>query len=339
MPMKIGFLGAGAVGGYFGGLMAKAGQDVGFVARGETLAKLQSTGLTLTDPEDNVHEIPVVSAADFAELKDKLGGLDVVVVATKALPNNATFPDVQGVPIVTTHNSVEIPYIAAEQFGAQNVIPGVIRGYLTHTGPAAVKLFPGPLSLNVGAFPASAAATAEGGEQTVEGGEQNVGGEDAAGGAFDNSHAQAIGRELVEHLHAAGIGGDYYEDIFRDVWSKAMFVTTTGELGALANQPLGYLRTELRPTLQRLIEEVETVGRANGVNLPEDIVAKTLAFADEQIPSATSSMQRDITAGLPNEMDAQVGAIRRMGQRAGVATPLHDLVHGALEGRLASARN
>ena len=143
----------------------------------------------------------------------------------------------------------------------------------------------------------------------------------------------------MEHLHAAGIGGDYYEDIFRDVWSKAMFVTTTGELGALANQPLGYLRTELRPTLQRLIEEVETVGRANGVNLPEDIVAKTLAFADEQIPSATSSMQRDITAGLPNEMDAQVGAIRRMGQRAGVATPLHDLVHGALEGRLASARN
>ena len=308
--MKIGFLGAGAVGGYFGGLMAKAGQDVGFVARGETLARLQDTGLKLTDPEDHVHDIPVVSASDFGELKRKLGGLDVVVVATKALPGNETFPDVQGVPVVTTHNSVEIPYIAAERFGAENVIPGVIRGYLTHTGPAAVKLYPGPLSLNVGAFPRSDASS--------------------------HDHAASIGRELVEHLHAAGIGGSYYEDIFRDVWSKAMFVTTTGELGALALQPLGYLRTELRPTLQRLMEEVETVGRAHGVNLPKDIVAKTLAFADEQIPSATSSMQRDITAGLPNEMDAQVGAIRRMGQRAGVETPLHDLVHGALVGRLAS---
>ncbi|QFQ02093.1 2-dehydropantoate 2-reductase [Corynebacterium urogenitale] len=308
--MKIGFLGAGAVGGYFGGLMAKAGQDVGFVARGETLARLQDTGLKLTDSEDHVHDIPVVSAADFGELKRKLGGLDVVVVATKALPGNETFPAVQGVPVVTTHNSVEIPYIAAERFGAENVIPGVIRGYLTHTGPAAVKLYPGPLSLNVGAFPRSDASS--------------------------HDHAASIGRELVEHLHAAGIGGSYYEDIFRDVWSKAMFVTTTGELGALAHQPLGYLRTELRPTLQRLMEEVETVGRAHGVNLPKDIVAKTLAFADEQIPSATSSMQRDITAGLPNEMDAQVGAIRRMGQRAGVETPLHDLVHGALVGRLAS---
>lgn len=308
--MKIGFLGAGAVGGYFGGLMAKAGQDVGFVARGETLARLQDTGLKLTDPEDHVHDIPVVSAGDFGELKRKLGGLDVVVVATKALPGNETFPDVQGVPVVTTHNSVEIPYIAAERFGAENVIPGVIRGYLTHTGPAAVKLYPGPLSLNVGAFPRSDASS--------------------------NDHAASIGRELVEHLHAAGIGGSYYEDIFRDVWSKAMFVTTTGELGALAHQPLRYLRTELRPTLQRLMEEVETVGRAHGVNLPKDIVAKTLAFADEQIPSATSSMQRDITAGLPNEMDAQVGAIRRMGQRAGVETPLHDLIHGALVGRLAS---
>lgn len=317
--MKIGFLGAGAVGGYFGGLMAKAGQDVGFVARGETLQKLYDEGLTLTDPEDNVHTIPVTAAADFAELKEKLGGLDVVIVATKALPDNETFPDVQGVPVVTTHNSVEIPYIAAEQFGAENVIPGVIRGYLTHTGPAAVKLYPGPLSLNVGAFPAE-------GNQAED--NQTEGTED--------SHAAKIARELVEYLHAAGIGGDYYEDIFRDVWSKAMFVTTTGELGALANQPLGYLREQMRPTLRALIEEVETVGRANGVNLPEDIVDKTLAFADAQIPSATSSMQRDITAGLPNELDAQVGAIRSMGKRAGVATPLHDLVYGAIEGRLAA---
>ncbi|MBC2681186.1 2-dehydropantoate 2-reductase [Corynebacterium anserum] len=309
--MKIGFLGAGAVGGYFGGLMAKAGQDVGFVARGETLQKLQDEGLTLTDPEDTVHRIPVTAAADFAELKDKLGGLDVVVVATKALPDNETFPDVQGVPVVTTHNSVEIPYLAAERFGRESVIPGVIRGYLTHTGPAAVKLYPGPLSLNVGAFP-------------MEGSE--------------DSHAAAIGRELVDHLHAAGIGGEYYEDIFRDVWSKAMFVTTTGELGALANQPLGYVRGQMRSSLRALMEEVETVGRAHGVNLPEDIVDKTLAFADAQIPSATSSMQRDILAGLPNELDAQVGAIRHMGERAGVPTPLHDLVYGAIEGNLA-ARN
>ena len=305
--MKIGFLGAGAVGGYFGGLMAQAGQDVGFVARGETLEVLRSTGLTLIDPDDNTTTIPVTSAESFSELREALGGLDVVIVATKALPGNETFPDVEGVPVVTTHNSVEVPYLAAERFGENNVLPGVIRGYLTHLGPAKIKLHPGPLSLNVGTF--------------------------AGGGSA------AVARELTEHLHAANIGGKCLDDIFVDVWSKALFVTTTGELGALANQPLGYLRTELRGSLEQLMREVEAVARGNNVALPENIVEKTLGFVDQQIPEATSSMQRDITAGKPNELDAQVGAIRRMGQRVGVDTPLHDLVYGALQGRLAATDN
>lgn len=303
--MKIGFLGAGAVGGYFGGLMAQAGQEVGFVARGETLEVLRSTGLTLIDPDDNTTTVPVTSAESFSELREALGGLDVVIVATKALPGNETFPDVEGVPVVTTHNSVEVPYLAAERFAENNVLPGVIRGYLTHLGPAKIKLHPGPLSLNVGTF---------------------------AG----DSKAEEIARELTEHLHAADIGGKCLDDIFVDVWSKALFVTTTGELGALANQPLGYLRTELRGSLEQLMREVEAVARGNNVELPENIVEKTLGFVDQQISEATSSMQRDITAGKPNELDAQVGAIIRMGQKAGVETPLHDLVYGALQGRLAA---
>ncbi|MBF0580760.1 2-dehydropantoate 2-reductase [Corynebacterium sp. ED61] len=308
--MKIGFLGAGAVGGYFGGLMAQAGQDVGFVARGETLEVLRSTGLTLIDPDDNTTTVPATSAESFSELREALGGLDVVIVATKALPGNETFPDVEGVPVVTTHNSVEVPYLAAERFGENNVLPGVIRGYLTHLGPAKIKLHPGPLSLNVGTFAGDSASAGD--------------------------RAAAVARELTEHLHAAEIGGKCLDDIFVDVWSKALFVTTTGELGALANQPLGYLRTELRGSLEQLMREVEAVARGNDVALPENIVEKTLGFVDQQISEATSSMQRDITAGKPNELDAQVGAIIRMGQKAGVETPLHDLVYGALQGRLAA---
>lgn len=286
--------------------MAQAGQEVGFVARGATLETLRSTGLSLTDPAGQRSVVEVASAENFSELRRTLGGLDVIIVATKALPGNETFPNVEGVPVVTTHNSVEIPYLAAQRFGRDNVIAGVVRGYLTHTGPAAVTLHPGPLSLNVGPFPGESGASAE------------------------------VAEQLVEHLHAAGIGGRCLDDIIQDVWSKALFVTTTGELGALANQPLGYLRTELREQLRALMSEVETVARANEVNLPADIVDTTLGFVDQQIPEATSSMQRDIAAGLPNELDAQVGAIRRMGQRAGVETPLHDLVHRALAGRLAA---
>ena len=118
-----------------------------------------------------------------------------------------------------------------------------------------------------------------------------------------------------------------------DVWSKAMFVATTGALGALAGRPMGVLRTELRPQLRGLMDEVAAAGRGCGVALPADIVDRTLAFADEQYAEATSSMHRDIEAGLPNELDAQIGAVRRMAASVEVGTPLLDYTQAVLEAR------
>uniref|UniRef100_UPI0028E81511 ketopantoate reductase C-terminal domain-containing protein n=1 Tax=Corynebacterium matruchotii TaxID=43768 RepID=UPI0028E81511 len=121
------------------------------------------------------------------------------------------------------------------------------------------------------------------------------------------------------------------DDILADVWAKALFVTTFGALGALMNQPIGVLRTTYRDSLRALIAEAAHVAQANQVALPATIVADTMAFIDIQDPASTSSMQRDIMAGNPNELDAQVGAICRMAGRAGVAAPLHRLVVEAIE--------
>lgn len=73
------------------------------------------------------------------------------------------------------------------------------------------------------------------------------------------------------------------------------------------------------------------MAQANQVALSATIVADTMAFIDIQDPASTSSMQRDIVAGNPNELDAQVGAICRMAGRAGVVAPLHRLVVEAIE--------
>ena len=202
--------------------------------------------------------------------------------------------------MVTTHNSVEIPYLAAGRFGEDKVFPGVIRGFFIHTGPAEVTFRPGPMSLNIG--------------------------------TFDGSTNDLVG-EVIEALHTAGLGGEQLPDIWVDIWAKAMFVANLGALGALADSPIGYLRSEMRDSLMRMFEETEAVGRACGVALPEDIVSRTLAFTDAQGYDNTSSMQRDYTEGLANELDAQIGAIRRMGQKVSVETPTLDLVYGALVGR------
>lgn len=300
--MKILIVGAGGVGGYFGGLLAKAGQDVGFIALGDTLDALRGSGLQLTSPEGATTVTDFVAGQGAEEVVDKLGGVDVVIVASKALAGNATFADVDtvpDVPVVTTHNSVQVHFDAAEVFGAERVLAGVVRGYMTRTAPAQITLNPGPLSLSFGLLP--------GVTETPE-----------------------VAPLLVDALKNAGIGSKYHGAdgvVLTDVWMKAMFVATTGVLGAVAQRPLGYLRTELRPQLRGLMEEVFAAGRALGVELSDDAVETNLAFCDAQYEQATSSMHRDIAAGLPNELDAQVGALRRMAQRGGVQTPLLDMVY------------
>ncbi|MGP6172754.1 2-dehydropantoate 2-reductase [Corynebacterium sp. A21] len=297
--MRIGIIGAGAVGGYFGGRLALAGKDITFLARGETLEVLREKGLTLIDAAGTT-TVQVPAVASFTEV----GGVDVVIVATKALPSADTFPGVPaGTPIVTTQNSVEAPYLAADRFGADNVLPGVVRGFMIHQGPAVVEFRGGPLSLNLGSF---------------DGRDGELG---------------VLGRQLAADLSEAGIPSTWFSDIWLDVWGKAMFVAPFGALGAAAEQPLGYLRTELRSSLEKLVREVAAVARAHGVALPADAVPKIMDFADAMDPAATSSMQRDVLAGAENELDAQVGAIRRMGAQVGVDTALHDLLHGILDAR------
>lgn len=101
----------------------------------------------------------------------------------------------------------------------------------------------------------------------------------------------------------------------------------------VVNKPMQDVRTTYRRDLEALMREVELAGRANGIALPADVVEESLTFADQQPAQATSSMQRDILAGLPNELDAQVGAVMRMAARAGVAVPLHTLIYDTLAHR------
>lgn len=335
--MKIAILGAGAIGGYYGARLADAGHEVGFVARGETLEQLRTTGLTIVDASDEqagevTRVVQLPAAETFVELAGLLGGIDVAVIATKILPGNANFGDLAQlralgdeyacIPILTTHNSVEVHYLAAKEFGIDRILAGVVRAYITKEGPARLRRNPGPFHINFGPLFAG-----------MEGSAGPEGAEGAKLADAQRGHTLDIGKQLRAALDDAGCGGRILPDIAVDIWSKAMYVTTTGVLGALSSQPLGYLRTTLRPELRGLMAEVEAAARAHGVDLPESVVERTLGFADSQWEDATSSMHRDIEAGLPNELDSQAGAIRRMAVAAGVATPLFDLCQKAIEAR------
>jgi 2-dehydropantoate 2-reductase len=80
------------------------------------------------------------------------------------------------------------------------------------------------------------------------------------------------------------------------------------------------------------------VGRARGVALPDDAPARTLAFLDGVPAEATASMQRDLGAGRPSELDDQTGALVRLAREAGVPVPLHEALHALLLPQEAAAR-
>ena len=96
--------------------------------------------------------------------------------------------------------------------------------------------------------------------------------------------------------------------------------------------PIGALRTrpETRELLECAMREVLAVARAHGVALPDDVVEETLAFTDTVPAEGTASMQRDIIAGRPSELEAQSGAVVRLGREKGVATPVHEFVYRTL---------
>lgn len=318
--MRIVVIGAGGIGGWLGARLAAAGQEVAFLVHGATLEALRTGGLTLTDADGAALariDAPIASD-DPAELLASLGGApDYVLVTTKVDPIPALGPSLAaltgpGTTVVSTQNGVSAPGLLAEAVGREHVLPGVARVYAKVVERGRVMTMSGLGNLMLGEWD---------------------------GGASPRVDA------LVEALKEAGIGSSSPDSIWAELWRKVAFVVPQGGLGAALDAPIGVLRGEYRDAFRAMVREVADVAAGLGHDVAEPgaqgraaHAERVLGFADQQPADATTSMQRDIAAGLPSELDAQVGAVRRAGDEAGVPTPVFDLVWGVLEPRERSAR-
>lgn len=303
--MRYAVIGAGGLGGFFGGLLASGGHEVHFVVRGRTLHTLRTSGLSVSGGFRA--RLDRVEATDDART---IGHVDVVLVAVKAgqLPDIAhQLPPLVGPEtlVITMQNGVDAPDVVAATVGRDHVAPGVVRVFTQLDEPGRISHHGGPGSITFA--------------------------------GWDN-----VETPLVEAARAAfegvGIHAPEPADIWVDLWNKAMFIIPTGALGALSGVPLGELRTALRDELTACITEIDAIGRARGVALPPDAVTRTLAFIDQQPAEATASLQRDLLAGRPSELDGQVGAVVRIGRRLDVPTPRHALMYAVLSLRERAAR-
>ena len=308
--MRICVFGTGAVGAYFGGRLAEGGQEVGFVARGESLRALRDRGLRVASTEGDFMVEPVRAAETLAEL----GTADAILVAVKAwqVPDAARAiapalgPDTFVVPL---QNGVEAPAQLAAVLGPDRVLGGLCRIIAWVESPGVVR---------------------------HEGAEPYIGFGELAGGLSPRAE-----RLQQAFRRCRGVTAEALEDVQAELWRKFLFIASVSGLGAVTRAPIGLLRSrpETREQLERAMREVLAVARAHGVALPDDAVEETLAFTDSLPAEGTTSMQRDIIAGRPSELESQSGAVVRLGREKGVATPVHDSVYRTLLPLEARARS
>jgi 2-dehydropantoate 2-reductase len=150
-------------------------------------------------------------------------------------------------------------------------------------------------------------------------------------GELDNSHTERVER-LREAFERARIKADVPQDIHRSMWSKFLFIAPMSAIGALTRVPVGVWRSipETREIAVRALREMIAVAAARGVDVGTDAVERTLERYDGMVPDSTSSLQRDIMDGKPSELEAQAGAIVRMGREAGLQTPVCELLYSLL---------
>ena len=299
--MRIAIFGTGAVGGYFGGRLAQAGEDIVFIARGEHLQTLRAHGLKVDSIKGDFVVHPVTATDDPTQV----GLVDVILVGVKAwqVPEGAQAMRPMVGPqtfVVPLQNGVEAPSELAAALGQEHVLGGlcglitfiVEPGHVCHAGADPFIRF----------------------------------------GELDNRPSERVEKLCQIFDRAVGLTAEIPPDIQVAMWQKFLFVTAWSGMGAVTRAPIGVFRSQpgTRQLLKLTISEIYNVARAHNIALQEDIIGKTMEFLDSLPPDGTASMQRDIINGRPSELEAQNGAVVRMGQEAGVETPINAFIYHSL---------
>ena len=297
--MRIAIFGAGGAGGYFGARLAQAGEDVVFIARGEHLRAIREQGLRVETPAGDI-----IARSEATDDPEQVGAVDAVLVGVKTwqLTDAARAMRPMMTPqtfVVPLQNGVEAAAELAGVLGAEHVLSGLCGTISRVVNPGHI------LSL----------------------GDTNF----IKFGELDNRPSERA-QHLQQTFERAGVKAQVPPDIQTAVWEKFIFVAPYGGIGAVTRAPADVIRslTETRRMLEKGMLEILEVARSHKVSLPEGIVEKSMRLVDSLAPGSTASLQRDIAAGKPSELEAWNGAVVRLGQATGVPTPLHEFIYHSL---------
>ncbi len=306
--MKIGIIGTGGVGGYFGGQLAKAGFDVTFLARGRHKDAMESNGLEIKSIKGDFH-LPEVNVTD--NILD-ITHTDLLILGLKAWQVKDVASDIaaiidDGTVVLPLQNGVKAVEDLELFVPSSRIIGGLCRIVSKIDGPGVINHFAA--------------------EPTIIFGE------------LDNNHSSRI-LEIKKLFDAAGIDARIANNITEELWKKFVAICSGGLL-AVTRSSFGEVRTlpETRTMLECMFKEILTLASKKSVQLPSDFLEKAMGFVDAFPYDVASSLARDVWEGRPSEIEYLNGSVVKMAEAYDLDVPVNKFIYHCLKPLEKKARN
>lgn len=297
--MNIVIIGAGGVGGYFGGKLTKAGYNTSFLVRGETLKAIQTNGLRVKSILGNFHVYPTATD-DYSVIKNA----DLIILSVKSWQIESIAEQFKpflkvGAMVLPLQNGADNANRLSTILSAEQILAGLCRIVAKIESPGIIDHF--------------------GYEPEILFGE------------MDNSKSERVS-QIHEVFTKAGFKNNISPDIQRDIWLKFLFITSISAMGALTRSVLGVMREDafIRDKLLKTAEEIVTIGQALGIDINENDIQNCFNIIDSIDYNTTMSLQRDMMEEKPSELENFNGYIVKKGLELDIDTPVNDFIYYTL---------
>ncbi len=297
--MKIAIIGTGGVGGYYGGKLALAGNDVTFLARGAHLQAIQNKGLQIKSAHENFVIFPAKATDRLADI----GESDLVILSVKAWQVKELAREIKGIlGAETTILPLENGVMTAEELGMEienkHIIGGLCRIFSMIEAPGIINHF------GIDPF--------------------------IVFGELDNSNLKRL-EILKKVFDDAQIPSKISYDIQTELWKKFIIICVGGIL-ALSRTNYGEIKLvpQMKELVRDLMTEIYTLSLKAGALVEADYIDKSMIYMDKYPANFTTSMARDIWEGKPSELEYQNGSVVKLGERYNIQTPVNKLIYWCL---------
>ena len=300
MKTRIGILGLGGVGGYFGGLLAKAyfesdAIEIVFIARGETQKAIAKNGLKIIAGSTEIVAFPSL----VANVPEQIGKLDYLICATKTYDIETSLESIKNcitpkTILLPLYNGVDATERIQKLFSENTVLQGCVYIVVMIDSPGIIK--------KIGVY-----------EKLF----------------FGSKNAPASKLNVLQSIFEnANIESYLVENIEETVWEKFIFISALASATSYLNVNIGGIlnNPENKAIYSSLLNEITAVAIAKGVALTDDIVAQTIIKLEKTPKDATSSMHRDLLAGRNTEVVSLTKYVVDQAVKFGVATPIYQMV-------------